>query len=166
MFHFYKLQIALMINFLMYKYLSYFLGEKVWSILRSCMEKYSHFLWKIFYIAPLKLSYIIMNFFLWYLGLTQGFALPRQVLYPWSQNSSPFSSVYFGGRLSLFASATWTMILLFMPPITAGITAVYHHTSFFCWDGGLANFLPLILLISFSQLARITDLSHQHPVSY
>jgi hypothetical protein len=62
----------------------------------------------------------------------QGFTLAKQVLYRLSHTSSPFCSGYFG-------------------------------------DGGLMNYLPRLastyhppdLLISASQVAKITDVSHQ-----
>jgi hypothetical protein len=87
--------------------------------------------------------------------------LARQTLYHLSHSTSPFFFSYFLGRVSCFS--LW--LVLGHDPLPYGLLhgwtiAVPLLAHLVGWDGGLANFLPmiasnLILLIATSQVARI-----------
>jgi hypothetical protein len=56
-----------------------------------------------------------------------------------------FALVIFQIRSHFFPRLAWTD---WDPPIyiscVAGMTRIEHHTQLLCWDGGLANFLPVL----------------------
>jgi hypothetical protein len=83
-----------------------------------------------------NLLYAISLFFLLFLRYwvwTQGFTLAKQVLYCLSHVLRPFSSGYFGDRVSLFTQASLDYDLLFV----AGWQANTTMSSFFL---GAMNF--------------------------
>jgi hypothetical protein len=61
---------------------------------------------------------------------------------------------YFGGRVSLFAQDSWTILFLFMLPSVTGVTRTCNctHLFFFGWDGVFLTFwqgwfkIPIFLL--------------------
>jgi hypothetical protein len=101
---------------------------------------------------------------------TQCFVFDRKVLYHLSNSASPFCSGYFGDRGSLFAQAS----LDGDPPSlgfpSAGMIGMHRHTQHFFSVESHKLFCPgwtetKAFLISASQEARITCVSHWLPVS-
>jgi hypothetical protein len=114
-------------------------------------------------------NYIEFQLFFWlYWGLNSGLHAWK-VTYCLRHTFNPFCSGYFGDRVSLFSGqpGPWTYHFCFPPQ--QWWQAYTTTPRFFLLRWGLRNVFCLgwsvmILLISASQVARITGISHQHLV--